>query len=157
MAEKWPGWISSIFGGSSSPCDKAKASVKAANATVTEVYDMLTSLNETLLSDVLDSVMSSVADALAKANSTAVSALADVDSEVPPAISNSVRQAVGILMSTSVHLQTVVNERNATVMDMVSAAQGELSVLYSGVQGLSDLEDSYCNPADEQPTTTISR
>jgi len=145
-AKGLPEWLKKIFGmGSSSPCDQAKTAITQANATATEVYSMLMSLNATMCQDVLDQSVVVVSDALAKAKKSFDDAMAKYGSLLPKAILDSVTKAATKVFAVVDQLQATVDAEKAKVEHMIIEAQTKATDLYDASQSLADEQNSTCS------------
>jgi len=144
-AKALPDWFKKIFGmGGSSPCDQAKAAIKAANGTVTEAYNMMVSLNATMCQDILDQTVVTATESLAKAKQSFDDAMANYGSQLPTAIQESISKAAATVFTAADQLQATVDKKKAKVEDMIKEAQKQATSLYEASQKLADQATSDC-------------
>jgi len=139
-----PGWLNSILGGGKgSPCQQALAAIKKANGTAIEVFDMLTSLNATLSSEVIGKVLQSTTRTLDESEERFNTAMAASDGMLPAAISDGMKKVAQQFFSMSDKLTANVQEREAEIRDKIEKAQSEAESLYTIVSVLAQLAGSY--------------
>eukprot|EP00448_Togula_jolla_P024557 CAMPEP_0170592600 /NCGR_PEP_ID=MMETSP0224-20130122/13008_1 /TAXON_ID=285029 /ORGANISM="Togula jolla, Strain CCCM 725" /LENGTH=377 /DNA_ID=CAMNT_0010916511 /DNA_START=73 /DNA_END=1206 /DNA_ORIENTATION=+ len=141
-----PNWFKKIFGmgGSSSPCDEAKSAIQQANGTVSELYDMLGSLNATMCQDVLDESVAAASNALAQAKESFDDAMARYADQLPPSLMDPVKAAAGNVFAAASELQASVNEEKEKLQDMIVAAQTQATSVYIASQSLADAANATC-------------
>mmetsp|Transcript_38868 Transcript_38868/g.85110 ORF Transcript_38868/g.85110 Transcript_38868/m.85110 type:complete len:382 (+) Transcript_38868:24-1169(+) len=144
-AEGLPGWLKNIFGGgSSSPCDQAKAAIKTANGTVTEVHGMLTKLNATMCSDVLDQAVVVATDALAQAKTKFDDAMVKYGGQLPATILDKVKQTAATVFGTADKIQAAVDAEKVQLAAMIGEAQTQATSVYDASQSLANTVNSTC-------------
>jgi len=144
-AEGLPGWLKNIFGGgSSSPCDQAKAAIKKANGTVTEVYGMLTKLNGTMCSDVLDLAGVVATSALAQTRLQFDDAMVTYGSHLPATVRNKVNQTAVTVFATAKTIQFAVDKQKVQLAVMIRKAQTQAMTVYDASQSLANKVNSAC-------------